>query len=1099
MAALVRTVLRGLALPDPRIDSDAYDASRSTVTQAGPQPGQAVPSVDTSAVLTATGTQSAGGSLEFFATSGGMPGLDAARTVWRNTGDARYRGWEVPQTISGFDYPAYTTTAGLQVDPCILRLASDGVLIAFEHTTAGQVRLRRRSATASTWISSTIYTHPGGVYASGARPCMVQLPSGRVLLFHCVETTGSVNLGMRYSDDDGANWTAGQLFCLASPISTATASVRRLRAAYYGGQIVLMVDIRDTSTAYYRRLAQYASADLGATFQAVTQLAGTSEATHAAFPDVAATSTGFVLTYVRYASDVTYGNRVRAYSRRIGSAYAIFSVAGEVALQDVSNPMAWGTYSAGDITAGDMALCADDVGRVYAFGRDLSAAGYDDGAVRYTDDDGDTWSGTGSSSHQTTKAMWWRGTDASTAPRAFAATWQRGRALLATQHDSSGTTADASISLIVLGGYSAHALPSLTGPITHDTMSAWEATYLPFDLPEATGTNWTAAPTGTPTITLDSTGLVTSGGAGDVASWYATPSGTMAEGVIAEVWVAVTTGVASLEVRAGVAGPDSFRAGVTVTPTAIALVDEESATTIATISTVAGATGVWIRLAVGCAAVSGNNGRCAAYWAPGARGDVDDRNFTEIGTSTALVQGTNTTHRVTFRATTTGVAFNIVHRWVAYTSGAYAGTNSLSGYTGNASPGDLLGRDLTARDAYVADGLSIRGDDGPAYRGDAWTVATSYRYPINAVHYDEQPSPRRTWRSTTDASDAIIAWTVNPTAATVSPAPNLARVVYLGGINFCTARFEGLNSAGIFVTIATIDAASGATGLGFTRADTMITPTYIGTAPPSSGIARMLVAGELVGARFASGANVRRITWSGPGIWPGGPLASGAPARFTVTSGTGISATAKDGQIWFPNVAMVLNDTTSTEYSAYRLVIPAQTTAEGYFEVGIAMVGYLHAFGQQYSANRSQEIAPAYELTEGRGGTRRVQTTGPARRAVEVAWDEGVDASDLASSTGDDYVEGYVGGGALGSPADVVPSMLGVLNQLGGAATPCVYLPRVPVVSGATTTTTINAPPLLMYGRIMTETLRMDTIQGDEYERPGEVYRLARVRIEEEL
>jgi hypothetical protein len=378
-------------------------------------------------------------------------------------------------------------------------------------------------------------------------------------------------------------------------------------------------------------------------------------------------------------------------------------------------------------------------------------------------------------------------------------------------------------------------------------------------------------------------------------------------------------------------------------------------------------------------------------------------------------------------------------------------------------------------------------------------VEASYRYPVEAVNYDVQPSPRRTWRSTSDAADAVIAWTVNSTVATVSPAPNLARVVYLGGINFRTARFEALNAAGIFVTIATIDAASDCTGLGFDRADTMITPRYIATFPPSSGVPRMLVAGELVGARFASGANVRRITWSGPGIWPGGALASGAPARFTVTSGTGISASAKDGQIWFPSVAVVVNDTTGTQYSAYRLVIPAQTTAEGYFEVGIAMVGYLHAFGQQYSANRSQEIAPSYELTEGRGGTRRVQTTGPARRAVEVAWDEGVDASDLASSTGDDYVEGYVGGGALGSPADVVPSMLGVLNQLGGAATPCVYLPRVPVVSGATTTTTINAPPLLMYGRIMTETLRMDTIQGDEYERPGEVYRLARVRIEEEL
>ena len=1099
MAALVRTVLRGLMLPDPRIDGDAYDASRSTVTQAGPQPGQAIAGNDTSAVLTATGTQSAGGSLELHATSGGMPGLDAARLVWRNTGDTRYRGWEVPQTISGFGYAAYTTTASLYADPCILRLASDGVLIAFEQTTTGQVLLRRRAATASTWSSVVVYTHPGGVYASGARPCMVQLPSGRVLLFHCVETTGAVNVGMRYSDDDGATWTAGQLFCLATPISTTTAEVRRMRAAYHGGQIVLMVDIRDTSTTYYRRLAQYASADLGATFSEVVQLSGASEALHGAYPDVVATPTGFVVTYIRQETDATYGTRVRPYSRTIGSAFASFSVVGEVAMQHPSNAMAWGRYSAGDITTGDMALCADDVGRIYAFGRNTVPASDEDCAIRYTDDTGATWAGTGSSSHATTKAMWWRGDDSSTGPIALSATWQRGRALLATQHQSSGTTASESISLIALGGYSAHNLPALTGAITHDTMVAWEATYLPFDLPEDTGTNWTAAPTGTPTITLGSDGLTTAGGAGDVASWYATPTGTMSEGVIAEVWVAVTSGIGSLEVRSGVAGPDSFTARVEVTPTAITLIDAVGASTIATVSTTDGASGVWIRLAVGCASVSGNNGRCAAYYAPGARGDSEDRNYAEIGTSTTLTQGTATTHRVTFRAATTGVAFDVDWRFVGYVSDEYAGTNSLSGYAGNASPGDLLGRDMTARDAYVSDGLSIRADDGPAYRNDTWTVAATYRYPVEAVNYDVQPSPRRTWRSTTDASDAVIAWTINPTAATVSPAPNLARVLYLGGINFRNATLEALNSLGLWVSIATIDAASGSTGLGFARADTMITPQFIGTLPPSSGITRMLTAGELVGARFASGANVRRITWSAPGYWPGPLFSSGAPARFTVTNGAGISATAKDGAIWWPHVACVINDTTGTQYSAYRLRIPAQTTAEGYFEVGIAMLGYLHVFGQQYSANRSQDIMPSYELTEGRGGTRRVQTTGPARRAVEVAWDEGVDASDIATGAGDDYVEGYLGGGALGSPADVVPSMLGVLSQLGGAATPCVYLPRVPVVSGATTTTTINAPPLLLYGRIMTETLRMDTIQGDEYERPGEVYRLARVRIEEEL
>ena len=117
---------------------------------------------------------------------------------------------------------------------------------------------------------------------------------------------------------------------------------------------------------------------------------------------------------------------------------------------------------------------------------------------------------------------------------------------------------------------------------------------------------------------------------------------------------------------------------------------------------------------------------------------------------------------------------------------------------------------------------------------------------------------------------------------------------------------------------------------------------------------------------------------------------------------------------------------------------------------------------------------------------------------MEIAWDEGVDASRLAS-TNDDYVEAHVGTGAIASPSDVVPSMLGLMSQLGGAATPVVYLPQVPVLSGGTTVAHIVAPPLMLYGRIRTETLRQDTIQGNEYENPGEVYRLARVRMEEEL
>lgn len=1100
MAALTRTYLRGLLVPDPRITYDIYSEASSSLTQAGPQPGQAIASTDTSAVLTATGTQSAGSKIDVLGQSGGMPGLLGASVVWRNEGDTRYRGWEPPQTISGFGWAAYTTTASY-ADPCILRLADDGLVIAFEGTTTGQVLLRRRSATASSWTSEVVYTHPAGVYASGARPCMVQLPSGRLLLFHCVEVGATVNVGMVYSDDSGDTWTTGQLYCLPTPISTATAAIRRMRAAYVGGNIVLFLDVRDTSTAYYRRLAQYASADLGSTFSLVAQLSGAGETTHAAFPDVAVVGDTLILSYIRQETHATYGALVRPFARRLGSAFSLFTSASEVRMQDESNPMGWGTYAAGDITTGDMAICADDVGRAYAYGRDRTALGYDDVAVRYTAAAGATWSGMGSSSHQTTKAMLWRGEVATSNPQALSATFQRGRVAIAHQCDSTILAREPSIGVMFAGGWSAHQLPSLQGAVTHDTLVAWERTWLPWDVPDALSSTWTYAATGAPTVTITSSGMQVTGALGDAATWTATPTGTMAQGVIGEVWVATSTGSASLEVRVGQAGPDSFRARVDVTATAVTLIDAEAGTTIATATTAAGATGVWVRLAVGVQTVSGNNGRCAAYYAAGARGDAEDRQWIELGTSTALVQGTDTTHRVTLRAFTTGVAFDTTWRFSAYTSGAYAGpgTNSASGYSGSAR-GDLLGRDLAAQSFYLADGVRLRGDDGPALRNDAWDIDATYRYPVRAVFPDQEPSPRKTWRSTGTASDAVIAVRLNATAATTSPMLGLGRMLYLGGANFRTATLEALNAAGIWVTIANIDTATGQTGLAYTRADTVITARYDAAFPPSSGISRYLTAGELEGASIAvsGGTVVKRITRSTPGVWPGGPLATAAPTRLVVANGSGVPAAGKDAQVWAPNVVVALPDTTGTQYSGYRLRIPAQTTADGYFELGVLMIGTFHAFGQQYSANRSQDISPAYELTEGRGGTRRVQTTGPARRAVEIAWDEGVDASKLATTT-DDYVEAYVGGGPIASPSDVVPSMLGLVEQLGGAATPIVYLPQVPVLSGATTTAHIVAPPLMLYGRIRTETLRQDTVQGNEYENPGEVYRLARVRIEEEL
>lgn len=1102
MAQLTRTHLRGLLIPDPRLTYDAaWSSTLSNATQAGPVPGEAVAQQDGFATLVATGTQSAGGALRLLAQDAGMPALGGAGIVWRNDGDTLYRGWDVPQTITGFDYVRYTTTVNAFRDPCVMRLADDGLVVAYEDVAGSAVMVARRAATATSWTQETVFSHAvsiGAAYVTGARPCMVQLPSGRLLVFYAVEDTASTALqvGMSYSDDSGDTWTRGQRYCLAASISTATTTLQRMRAAYLNGQIVLLLDLRDTSTAYYRRLAQYGSADLGATFSLVDQYSGADASNQGAYPDVVATSAAFLLAYVRYD-----GTRSRPRSRRIGSAFARFSTATEVDLQASTNPMSWGSYAAGDYTAGDLALAADDVGRVYAFGRDVSVAGLDDVAVRYTEDSGDTWVGPGSSSHQTTKAMLWRGEDSSTSPRTMSATWQRGRAVLATTHQSTGTTADASISVLFAGGWATAQLPALTSVVSHDTMCAWERTWLPFDLPQDTGTAWSVVTAGTPTITLGSTGLQITGATGvppDSVTYTATPTGTMAQGVIAEVWVDVDSGLATLKVRAGVAGPDSFEASITVSPTAVTLLDVTGASTIATVSTTAGTSGVWIRLAVGCPSVSGNNGRCAAWYAPGSRGDTEDRAWIPVGASQTLVQGTDTTHRVQFISGTGGfVAFSHRWRWAAYTSGAYAGTALTQVYSGQANPGDLLPREVTGEPVYIADGVSVAGTDGPLYRNDAWNIDADYRYPVRAVHVEQEPSPRRAWRSTTDASEQIIAWELTSTLASASPFLAPDRCLYLGNVNFRTAYWEGRDTFGAWQTIATIDTATGQNGLGYYRDGSLVRAR---SALGTNAIGRILTENELAGAYFsmAGGTRIRPISTSTAGTWPNPNSSGGQITRCIIGAIASDPVSGTDGAVLMPNVAIIAAETSTLIYSAYRLRIPAQTTHEGYFRVGVLVQGRFYVFGQQYSQNRGQEMAPAYELTEARGGARRVQRTGPSRRAVEIAWDEGVDGSALARN-GDDWVQLHNSGDPVAMPADVTVSMLGLLDELGGAVTPVVYLPSVQVMSGGTTVRQIVTPPLMLYGRIRTETLRVDTVQGNEYDSPGEVYRVARVRIEEEL
>lgn len=81
-------------------------------------------------------------------------------------------------------------------------------------------------------------------------------------------------------------------------------------------------------------------------------------------------------------------------------------------------------------------------------------------------------------------------------------------------------------------------------------------------------------------------------------------------------------------------------------------------------------------------------------------------------------------------------------------------------------------------------------------------------------------------------------------------------------------------------------------------------------------------------------------------------------------------------------------------------------------------------------------------------------------------------------------------------------TLAGVIDAAGGATLPAVLLAGVPAQSTAFAQIRQTNPEAFLYGRIVTESLRIDadaSVMGDELRSPGEMVTVATVRLEEEV
>jgi hypothetical protein len=378
--------------------------------------------------------------------------------------------------------------------------------------------------------------------------------------------------------------------------------------------------------------------------------------------------------------------------------------------------------------------------------------------------------------------------------------------------------------------------------------------------------------------------------------------------------------------------------------------------------------------------------------------------------------------------------------------------------------------------------------DGPAKAGEQWTISTQYRYPVSRIDPLNSPSPDAKWRSTSDASENCIVWSM--TEAT-PPEGNLWGV-YVDGANWSTATVEGWDGAA-WVSLGTLSLVLGSS-LRYTRAGEIVNcAPLVGSADIDDYIQRDALRGCIW--RGGGGATPRYIRTNTGGRWVGSALlATTRPTIVLDTFSVADTASGSSASITSPRGCLVIRNLTA--YSRIALRIGAQSTPEGYFTLGAAVIGPITWLGN-YDFARQMGIETNVETIEAGNGSRRKRKQGKPRRYAQIAWTDGIDTSNT-HDTAPDYIEPYTGGTPMGGPAAIATDVLGLV--MANDVSPVVYLPKL-VVPASAATSMVKAYDLLLYGTIETDTIQMDTVVGNEHVGlgSGELVRVGTMRIDEQL
>lgn len=1106
-------------------------AAESTYDEAGAVAGQPVAAQTSALVLRATGAQTGTVGVRVQTGGHGGPGLGALSLVQRPGATGAYYGWEAPGSVSGLDALNWSASDPVQTSH-VAGLLGGGLIAAgcggSTPTDGGTLWVWHRAPSASTWTRVVVWDATATARDAYA-PCIVPLDSQRAVLFAFVESPATglaaarrVSISSWETADGGATWTLRgeglaaetdmRLGGATTGSGTPGVSVRRLRGAYRGGQLLLVAHVRrllvDGTVDRLDLLRQWASDDQGQSLVSVATYSGvTATGQDGGYHEVLASGGSFIVARLRSGLSAIH-------FARLGSAFAPLTqadtyvsggVLGGTWDDDVqtSATASHGGHAADYLTDGDLAACVDDYGGAWLLVARVAQTNRPIG-VAWSGDYCATWQGYGRESTATSDA-----TSAATVARSIdsgnshlhrlSVAPSLGRIVMVAQPtvDTATSTEDALLAAY-LGGWSTLTLPPIADAGRTQDRGSWDQSWLPIERPDDIS-GWTATTSGTSSATLSTSTApfltLSTTGAGSTHYYAPTASFLSQTHLIAEWAVgsivngASATAHVAVEARA-TNGTVTRTARVHLDSTAFRVVDVNGGATLVDVTGLpnearqfrlgldraTGAIRVWYRAYQGVAGVD------ARAWSGGTSATVSDSGAAT--NNTYLAWGHLVAPPPATTVTSAWGPVQLARGRIDESAGAFGNAGSLNLWHSSAAAttDSLWGRPVGGPGArsYVGRGLYLAAVDGPGRRSETWTCPTASTYPVSRVFVAANRSPRRQWRSAASVTVRRLAVQVPGGVERELLTGYLALVIR--GANWRTGLLER-RSGGAWSTLATLDLAAGRTSLAFQRYGRAIVPN--GT---SAGV--FFNAQELAGwsVDFGSGVTrVMRVAENREGYWKN----TGSEPRVQLLLGSDPVGVPTSGNLslWSPAAAWIVPAPGRAE--GLRLTIDAQTTADGDVRLGSMLLGAAHVLPVAPSWGQSQRLDLGYDVVQSRDGVARLDRAAPPARSVDVAWVDGVDMSGGWSGSAEDYLSPG-SGMSPGTVRGAVRSLEGVLSRAQGL--PMAYLPRVPPIGASVAF--FSRREEVIVGAWSREVAR-DHILGDELS--AELVRVPVLTLREEL